>query len=266
MAFDRDDFIRQLVGYYGFCQRIFWDVEIEFPPEPEGWPDLTRETLAKLEFTDAALDLVRHLPYPKYDGNHIDSMPKMMYATPVVDYRHPRIQELLRRDDKVHWDWMIAGGDRTPACVGIAMSNSLHGYHVLVNTDDGYVYLGDPQGGIDMREGTTALKKHLLETRPDDVCAPLRGYNIYEPADFFKYCKDLFREMNFIPEGQDWISYLSPSMFEFETIDEEVESDDDDHNIGANRMVNCGWPGDGEGYEFDRAKYQRLLRRGHIFE
>ncbi|KAF6819412.1 hypothetical protein CPLU01_13053 [Colletotrichum plurivorum] len=75
------------------------------------------------------------------------------------------------------------------------------------------------------------------------------GVNVYRPADFFALCKQRFMELRWIGLGQ----------WHMEALRMNGEWDDDgneEHWELANKMKEAGWPGDGEGGGWDRAKFE----------
>lgn len=64
MSFNQAEFLTLLTDYYEFCNRVFWDNSIVAEaPKNGGWPSITQSTMAKLHKNDAAIELLRHMPF-----------------------------------------------------------------------------------------------------------------------------------------------------------------------------------------------------------
>ncbi|KAM0335263.1 hypothetical protein ACHAQA_000307 [Verticillium albo-atrum] len=259
MAYDRDEFIRLLTDYYEFCGRVFWNATAITQPPAGGWPSINQETLASLQKNDVAIDLLRHLPYPDTPTQKIVDVPHLVPETPVVDYRHEEVQKKIHEGELA----LVAEPYATtpPHCVGIAITGSRYGYWVILNTEDGRIYWGNPDGQHD--EPAPELNAVLeQEAGGPGVSKWWDGYNVYEPADFFAVCKERFRDMNWIGMGPASIEYVSYDMgwgYESEPDSDSDEEDDQSHSKLARMMVAAGWPGDGEGRGWDKEKFVRLL-------
>lgn len=258
MSYNRDEFVRLLTDYYEFCKRVFWDNATIAKAPPGGWPSINQESLANYKRTDTAIDLLRHIPYLDFPGQGNVMMPHFMPETPITDYRLERVQKNIR-EGKI--EFVAAPTDpMPPSCVGIAISQSRNGYWVVLNTDDGYVYWGNPDGQHD--EPTPELNGILEKSRNAEAVAWWRGYNVYEPADFFELCKERFRDMSWIGLGSHTFSAMRYNMgweYQSEPDSDSDEEDDMSHGKLARKMVKAGWPGDGEGRDWDRDKFNRLL-------
>lgn len=250
MVYNRDLFIRLISDYYEFCRRVFWDNDVAYPP-PGGWPSITKDSMANLKLNDTALDLTRHLPYTTYDSDYMLNMPQIMVNTYVVDYHHP--QNLKAIADNNLNDIIDTDPPKTSSCVQLAMSYGRNGYHVILDTDDGHVYWGDPNGQHD--EPEPELNRFLEEQFDEDD--PLQewrfmGYNAYEPAEFFGLCKQRFRELR-------WIA-LEPHIIESLRMNLHWCQVEEEHARLVRFMKAAGWPGDGEGREWDRTRFLSLVR------
>jgi hypothetical protein len=141
MAFDQAEFITLLTDYYEFCNRVFWD-----------WPSITQSTMANLHKNDAAIDLLRHMPFVDFEpldaayGKHL-----VMKNTRIQDYRSKEIQDRIRDGDlEIYVEPVLGEGESiSPSCICFANSNGRIGYFLVVDTADGYVYWGDPTGEHD---------------------------------------------------------------------------------------------------------------------
>ncbi|WYZ45756.1 hypothetical protein EsH8_VIII_001072 [Colletotrichum jinshuiense] len=269
MAYDRDEFVRLLTDYYDFCNRVFWDGTVAHAP-PGGWPSINQETLATLKRNDTVIDLLRHIPYVNYTGNNLSLSPFIMESTPVTDYRSEDLQKDICKGYIEGLVAPITGQDPPipPSCAGIAICTGRNGYQVILDTDDGYIYWGDPIGQHD--EHAPALNSTLQRFRGDPTNEwRLAGFNVYEPADFFALCKERYRELNWIGLGASNLSVMRRNMnweYESEPDSDSDPEDDYSHNKLARKMKKAGWPGDGEGRDWDKAKFERLLGQGNAEE
>lgn len=259
MAFDQDEFIHLLTDFYEFCSRAFWDLGVQYAPEG-GWPSINQQTLAGLEKNNEVIELLRHLPYPDFnvEPQQAAYMPLIMFDTPVIDYRSEYIQDLIGKDIPNEFPEPYNYEDRRlpPSCVGIALTFSRNGYFVVVDTEDGYVYWGDPNGQHDEPGQQLNITLEKFEDDPEnDWRSPCVGVNVYRPVDFFKICKQRFRELRWIGAGHWHIDSLR-MYCKFEDMDEE-------HARQVKCMRAAGWPGDGEGRGWDQEKYGALLRASY---
>lgn len=135
-----------------------------------------------------------------------------MADTPIIDYR--------RQDIRENYDDLVAPYDPTPPwCAGIAFPGNRYGYWVILNTDEGYIYLGAPEGRPDEPEPEL---NGTLGSPLDEADIWRDGFNVYTPADFFALCKKRFRELNWIGLGQwecscmkvdmNWNTSLNPTL------------------------------------------------------
>ncbi|KAF6840296.1 hypothetical protein CPLU01_01320 [Colletotrichum plurivorum] len=261
MAYDRDDFVRLLTDYYNFCNRVFWRATVVQAP-PGGWPEINQETLAALNKNDTVVDLLRHLPY--VDDQGYQTEPFIMDDTPIVNYRSKKLQKEIREGEFTDMALSRAGADPPlpPSCAAIAICSNRNGYEVILDTDDGYVYWGDPIGNHD--EEAPPLNSTLEKRFRGDPANEWRlaGFNVYEPADLFELCKERFRELHWIGLGPLNLSVQRGNMgWEYESEPDPDWSDPEDdcsHNKLARKMKKAGWPGDGEGGGWNVEKFERL--------
>lgn len=190
-----------------------------------------------------------------------------MDETPPVDYRRDDVQKMIREGE-------IEGiaAPRTdqnpaipPSCAAIAISESRNGYWVVLDTDHGYIYWCDPNGQHD--EVEPGLNNTLERLREDEKNEwRYYGCNVYEPADFFELCKERYRELSWIGIIPWTISVMRANMgWQYlSEPDPDISDPEDDASHGkiARKMKKAGWPGDGEGRHWDRAKFMRLCNGG----
>ncbi|GKT57902.1 hypothetical protein ColTof4_09882 [Colletotrichum tofieldiae] len=151
---------------------------------------------------DTVIDLLRHLLYVDYSEGDRYFMPIILDETPITDYRRKDSQNYTS-DGKIEGYVEPFDGGNPPIpfpCACIATCKGRNGYYVVIDTDDGYVYWGDPNGQHD--EPPTELNDILKQYEGDKTnywrdC----GVNVYTPADFFALCKQRFREMHWIGLG-----------------------------------------------------------------
>ncbi|KAF6805960.1 hypothetical protein CMUS01_14499 [Colletotrichum musicola] len=201
--------------------------------------------------TDYLIDLLRHIPYVDYPEQDILVFtPIIMDHTPIIDYRSEETHKRIRNNKIEDYAEPYNNGHPpiSPSCACIATCLSRNGYFVVVDTDDGYIYWGDPNGQHD--EPPTDLNR-VLKQYSNDAANDWRacGVNVYRPADFFNLCKQRFLELRWIGLGQ----------WHMEALRMNGEWDDDgneEHWELANKMKEAGWPGDGEGGGWDRTKFE----------
>ncbi|KAF1830849.1 hypothetical protein BDW02DRAFT_572624 [Decorospora gaudefroyi] len=254
MAFDQAEFITLLTDYYEFCNRIFWDNSVVSEAPAGGWPSITQETMANLHKTDAAIELLRHLPFPDFDppeaayGRHA-----MMRNTRVQEYRTKEVQDQIRSENgESYVEPLLAEGDSlTPSCICFGKSQNLGGYQLIIDTADGCVYWQDVQGGHDEPEPELNVWAQERYNDFDGAESWRYGFNVYRPRDFFALCKQRFRELRWIGiqtdvvEAERWRDYWP---------------DAEPENLSLMRkMRRAGWPGDGEGRDWDREAFRASL-------
>ncbi|KAK1688913.1 hypothetical protein BDP55DRAFT_605788 [Colletotrichum godetiae] len=266
MAYDRNEFVRRFTDYYNFRNRTFWNATIAQAPAG-GWPSIDQETLANLKRNDTVIDLLRHIPYVEYVEIYLMHAPLVMKNTPVIDYRREDFQKKIREGEIEGITAPVTGRD--PAipslCAGIAIYRGRSGYQVILDTDDGYIYWGDPEGQHD-EQPTPELNSSLARFEDDEANEWRDGFNVYEPADFFTICKERFRKMNWIGLGPWDMSVMRQNMgweYESEPNSDSDPEEDFSHNKLAREMTKAGWPGDGESRDWDRPKFERLVEQGN---
>ncbi|KAL2366659.1 hypothetical protein RJZ56_000492 [Blastomyces dermatitidis] len=128
-----------------------------------------------------------------------------------------------------------------PSCAAIAISRGRNGYDVILDTNDGCIYWGDLNGQYD---------------EANEWCR--YGFNVYELADFFALCKERYRKLSWIGTG---LLDLSSMGWEYESEPDSWSDSGDDFSYDklARKMKKAGWPGDGEGRCWNRAKFDMLL-------
>lgn len=237
------------------------------PAPAGGWPSVNEETLAALRGNDTVIDLLRNLPYPDYGAGLLAFAPCLMNETPAVDYRREDIQKMIR-EGKIE-GVAAPTTDQDPAippsCAAITICRSYKGYWVVLDTDDGYIYWVDPNGQHDEPEPEL---NSTLERVDEDEKNEWRyfGCNVYEPADFFELCKERHRELRWIGI-MPWTMSVMRANMDWEYMSEpdpDISDPEDDASHGkiARKMKKAGgWPGDGEGRDWDRTKFMRLCQR-----
>jgi hypothetical protein len=253
MAFDQVEFLTLLTDYYEFCNRVFWDDSVVAEAPNGGWPSITRSTMANLYKNDAAIDLLRHMPFvdfvepEKAYGKHV-----VMLNTRIQDYRSNKIQDHIRSGDLVYYVEPVLGEGESlsPSCICFGNSNGRNGYQLVVDTADGYIYWGDPIGPHD--EPAPELNAVVQERYAGNEAERWRKtFNVYRPSDFFALCKQRFRELR-------WIG-LQTDVVEAVRMDCDFDDADDEFMALVRKMRRAEWPGDGEGGDWDRAGFQAAL-------
>jgi hypothetical protein len=253
MAFDQVEFITLLTDYYEFCNRVFWDDSVVAEAPTNGWPSITQSTMANLHKNDAAIELLRHLPFVDFEppdlaqGKHV-----IMQNTRIQDYRSKEIQDRIRDGDLVYYVEPVLGEGQSisPSCICFANSNGRNGYFLVIDTADGCVYWGDPGGEHD--EPAPELNAVVRERYAGNGAEEWReSFNVYRPHDFFALCKQRFRELRWIGLGTNELDAV-PMYWDLDDMGDEFMS-------LVRKMRRAGWPGDGEGRDWDRAAFRATL-------
>ncbi|KAI4706432.1 hypothetical protein J4E89_008848 [Alternaria sp. Ai002NY15] len=250
MPFDEVEFITLLTDHYEFCNRVFWDNSVVTKAPKNGWPSITQSTMANLNKTDAVIDLLRHMPYvdfvepDKAYGKHV-----IMKNTRIQDYHSDAMQKRIRDGDLEYYVEPI-GDPLPPSCISFGNSNGRNGYNLVINTADGYVYWGDPSGQHD--EPAPELNAVVQERYAGDENERWReSFNVYRPREFFALCKQRFRELRWIGLQTDIVEAV-PMYWELDDADDEFKS-------LVRKMKRAGWPGGGQGRDWDREAFQAAL-------
>jgi hypothetical protein len=209
--------------------------------------------MANLHKNNAAIDLLRHMPFvdfvepDKAYGKHV-----IMLNTRIQDYRSHDIQNRIRNGDLEYQVKPVLTEDESlsPSCICFGNSNGRNGYNIVVDTGDGYVYWGDPNGQHD--EPTPELNAVVQERYAGNKAESWReSFNVYRPCDFFALCKQRFSELRWIGLGTNEVMAVR--------MDCDFDDADDDFMSLVRKMRRAGWPGDGEGRDWDRAAFQAAL-------
>jgi hypothetical protein len=156
-----------------------------------GWPSINHGTLARLQKNGQAVELLCQLPYPDFDASQVAFTPLIMDQTRVVDWRSEYIHALIRNDRLETKPEPFTNRDPslTPSCACIATSAGRNGYFVVVDNEDGYIYLGDPNGEYDEPESELNATLGRFNHDPGNKWRDsISGVNVYRPADFFALC------------------------------------------------------------------------------
>ena len=84
--------------------------------------------------------------------------------------------------------------------------------------------------------------------------------------NYLTLCKERYRDLSWIGLGPWDMSVMRRDMnweYESEPDSDSDPEDDFSHNKLARKMKNAGWPGDGEGWDWDRTKFERLVSQGN---
>ncbi|KAH0430156.1 hypothetical protein CcaCcLH18_05860 [Colletotrichum camelliae] len=223
--------------------------------------------MASFKRNDTVIDLLRHIHYVDSTGNNLFLAPFVLEGTPITDYRSQNLQKKIREGNI---EGIVApitgqGSPLPPSCAGIAIYRSINGYEVILDTTDGYIYWGEPTARHD--EPAPVLNSTLERFRGDPANEwRLARFNVYEPADFFALCKERYREPSRIGLGPSNMSMMRRNMnWEYESEPDSYPDPEDDfsHKRIAQKMKKAGWPGDGEGRDWDRKRFERLLDQGN---
>jgi hypothetical protein len=254
MAFDQAEFVKLLTDYYEFCNRVFWDDSVVAEAPNNGWPSITQSTMANLHKNDAAIELLRHMPFVDFEPGKAHDKVLVMLNTRIQDYRSDKIQDHIRNGDLEYYVEPVLGKGESlsPSCICFGNSNGRNGYFLVIDTADGYVYWGDPGGQGAHDEPEPELNAVVRERYAGNEAERWRtGFNVYRPSDFFALCKQRFRELRWIGIGTNELEAVRMN-FDFDEADDEFLS-------LVRKMRRAGWPGDGEGRDWDRAAFHASL-------
>jgi hypothetical protein len=252
MAFDQAEFVTLLTDYYEFCNRVFWDDSVVAKAPNGGWPSITQFTMANLHKNDAAIELLRHMPFVDSEPNVAYRKHVVMLNTRIQDYRSNTIQDHIRNGDPEYYVEPVLGEGESlsPSCICFGNSNGRNGYFLVIDTADGCVYWGDPCGQHD--EPAPELNAVVQEHYAGNEAERWReGFNVYRPSDFFALCKQRFRELRWIGIGTNELEAVR--------MDCDFDEADDEFMSLVRKMRRAGWPGDGEGRDWDRAAFLATL-------
>lgn len=143
-SYSRDDVVRELSSFYEFLVSLHIPKDaLKYPPK-EGWTQLTDEYLSFLEKDEACIDLLRHIPYIRYDDK-MDPGPFQIYEKCVaVDYTGSRFKKGgVDFQDKDAADPLSGETELESHKVTLARPFESDGYYIFCDTRTGTLEVAD---------------------------------------------------------------------------------------------------------------------------
>lgn len=115
--------------YYTFLTEVLGCLlpECVEEPPPEGWPNITEESLAGLEKTKAVIEVLRHLPYIK---SSVDFNTKIAFATEAIDFREWKVAI-----GEKHKYIPIGSEDLPPHAIALTYMSDGSGSELILDTE-----------------------------------------------------------------------------------------------------------------------------------
>lgn len=290
--YSHDIAVRAITSFYGFisCMHPEDVGSIDYPP-PTGWPQITRKICSK-STPAAVVDLLQHIPHlgdtPCFMNetvpiNFLDWAIRAGLSSAVepVDSEVDDLSKEDERADHTESDTHITGGTNVeeevnnaederdeggsdsndsddsdsdeelpPHIITLACGGTRYGYNILLDTVRGVIIWCVKDGDFLPRGGQPPPDVHVPLEDPEIEYPEYswKSMPVYKITTFFEMCKEQFRILNWIPfmegGGNVW-SLTEHQMF------------DDEMGQRAQIMKDCGWPGDGEGRGWDKARAER---------
>lgn len=148
-VYSRDEVVAELTSFYEFLVGLHLPASaIKYPP-PGGWPDISSESLvaiAGLYKSDAAVDLIRHIPFIRRDDMYD---PYQIYDhTCCVDYNGKDFVEQSNEGDPI--EDLTTVSEHVVTLAGTPGGRD--GFYFLLDTERGTVTMCDFQVGPSQTE------------------------------------------------------------------------------------------------------------------
>ncbi|AEO62988.1 uncharacterized protein THITE_2107819 [Thermothielavioides terrestris NRRL 8126] len=133
----RDAVAAGLLSYYKLLAELPYlpqDV-IATPPEPDGWPEEDRAKFRRLGKSDAAVDLLCHIPYLTSRDFEVN------YETLPIDWRSDRVYSFLEQYGALNLTGLEPAGQKLPSNVVSLTEGFNYGRYILLDVDTGMYYI-----------------------------------------------------------------------------------------------------------------------------
>ncbi|ETS85645.1 hypothetical protein PFICI_03670 [Pestalotiopsis fici W106-1] len=206
--FYHDECVAAISDYYDFLTSLYLDESSVLRPPPGGWSEITPETMHGLGKSDTVINLLRHLPYIRTDGERIQAAPWVEFAnwadTPCASDEDGENARICSEPPE------YVESDSIPAhVIGLTACESAElGGYFLLDTELGVVHwvgcYGELKDEQSLDDDSTLIRPILFDEDTatwdeDDEEAEWRGDSPAWPvAEFFEVLKGQFRKLSFV--------------------------------------------------------------------
>ncbi|KAL0929355.1 uncharacterized protein CTRU02_215711 [Colletotrichum truncatum] len=188
--YSRDEFVAALTSYYEFLTEIFLPMSVLQHPPPSGWDHIASDYK-----DEAVVDLMRHIPYIRYD--YVDKgKPYMIYERCMAADYAGEIgrMESTRYDKRALFEpgpeiEQLSDIPSYVYCLGTIAGGSWYGNYIFVDTRRGTVTVCDLNNGAKPTE---------LSEEPENEGDCWREHETYPAVKFFEKLKEEWRQFKLI--------------------------------------------------------------------
>lgn len=208
-TFNQTECIAAISGYFDFLTSLYLDESSILRPPPGGWPNITPETMRGLGKSDEVINLLRHLPYIRTDGERIHVAPWVEFAnwadTPCASDEDGENARICSEPPE------YVEGDAIPAhVIGLTSCESpeLGGYFLL-DTELGVIHwvgcYGELRNEQSLADDPTLIRpiffdEDTITWEEDGEEADWRQDSPAWPIpEFFEVLKGQYRKLSFVP-------------------------------------------------------------------
>ncbi|KAH9894696.1 hypothetical protein F4778DRAFT_747921 [Xylariomycetidae sp. FL2044] len=199
ITYSREATVAAVRDYYQFLTKLYMSPESIIEPPEGGWPNIMQEVLASDGKTDEVIELLRHLPYIRYDD--VLTTPQAAPCTQFVDWVGSANYE--QRTDVEHTSSRLGvegpEWEHVPShVVGLSLW-SRNSYDFNLDTKLGVIYWLDCPCEIDADPFPAHIEDRVEEYAPENEWVWRGNAVAWAIPDLFEQLKDEFRRLNFFP-------------------------------------------------------------------
>lgn len=207
--FDESECITAISDYYDFLTSLYLDESCILKPPPRGWPNITPATMHGLGKSDNVINLLRHLPYIRNDGERIHAAPWVEFAnwadTPCASDEDGEDARVCSEPPEY-----VESDSIPPHIIGLTACESpeLGGYFLL-DTELGVIHwvgcYGELKDTHSLDDDPTLIRPIAFDedTATWDEDGEEAEWREDSPAwpvtEFFEVLKGQFRNLSFVP-------------------------------------------------------------------
>jgi hypothetical protein len=197
ISYSREATIAAVRAYYQFLTKLYLSESSIIEPPEGGWPQITKESIGYIGKTDEVLELLRHLPYIRFDGEY--ETPQVAPGTRCVDWpnlakEHYALAAMRRITDGDEWEHVPSH------IVGLTME-ARSSFSFNLDTKLGVIYwIKCP---LPLRQAS-AVERVLNDPEtyaPEEELVWRDDGPAWAISDLFEQLKEEFRQLNFVPMG-----------------------------------------------------------------
>lgn len=197
VKFSRESTVSAVRDFYQFLAKLYLPPSSIIEPPEGGWPDVTQENLADLGKTDEVIDLLRHLPYIRDDGEN--DTPQVAPGTCFVDWsrlatRQVAGEDILLATEGDEWN------DVPSHVVGLALE-ARWAFNFNLDTKLGIIHWVKCPSAISREPSVENILDNPEDYAPENELSWRCEGPAWEITDLFKQLKSEFEQLNFVPTG-----------------------------------------------------------------